>query len=98
MNEPPKTVSEEPALGDRIAALQAVADRLAAALDNPDQPPHTLAPCARELSRVLVDIEELERPKPGETLAEALEAARAKRAADEAAGIERKVVRRGSRA
>ena len=96
MNEPIRTVSEELESGDRVAALKAVADRLAAALDNPDQPPHTLAPCARELSRVLVEIEELERSKPGETLAEALEAARAKRAADEAAGIERKVVRRGS--
>ena len=98
MTDPIRTVSEELASGDRIAALRAVADRLAAALDNPDQPPHTLAPCARELSRVLVEIEELERSKPGETIAEALAEVRRKREADEAAGIPPTVVRRGSRA
>jgi hypothetical protein len=92
MTEPSKTVTEELASGGRIAALTAVADRLASALDDPSQPPHTLAPCARELSRLLVEIEDLERSKPGQTIAEALAEARAKR---EAAGG--KVRRRGSR-
>jgi hypothetical protein len=92
MTESSKTVAGELATGDRLAALRAVADRLALALDDEDAPRHTLAPCAREMSRLLVEIEELERTEPGPTIAEALAEARAKR---EAAGG--KVVRTGSR-
>jgi hypothetical protein len=79
MSKPSKTVTEGLASGDRIAALQAVADRLASALDTPDQPSHTLAPIARELSRVLAAIEDLEQSQPDQTMAEAMAEARVKR-------------------
>jgi hypothetical protein len=66
-----------------------------AALDDDNRPAHTTAPISRELAKVLAAIEELEQSEPGETIAEALAEARAKREAR--AENPQKVIRRGSR-
>ena len=97
MTEPSKTVAHTVASGDRLAALRATASKLANALDDDDRPAHTTAPIARELTRTLAAIAELEKDLPGLSIADALAEVKARRIADEAAGIERKVVRRGSR-
>jgi hypothetical protein len=86
-----KTVTNAVASGDQLAALRAVADKLASALDDDTRPAHTTAPISRELARVLAAIEDLEQSEPDQTMEEALAEARAKR---EAAGGKR--VRRES--
>jgi hypothetical protein len=80
MKQPTTAVTSAVKAGDPLAALKAVADQLAERLDDPDTPPHAVAPISRELSRTLQAIADLEVVMaPRETMAEALAAARAAR-------------------
>jgi hypothetical protein len=90
-DQEPTTIAEAVASGDQLVAMRALANKLAGELDNEDRPPHTTAPISRELGRVLAAIADLEAQEPGETLEEALAAARESRLAR----TDDQVVRRG---
>jgi len=72
--------------GDQLTALRTLATKLGDDLDDETRPAHTTAPLARELAKVLQIIADLEQADPGESMADALAAARRSRLARKAAG------------